>query len=59
VLATPFPVTDESGIGRATKRFGPATTLRRTAALSFVIPTGAKRRGGTCGAPVPRLKPLL
>jgi hypothetical protein len=44
---------DEKGIG-------PATTLYGTVALSFVIPpapacrgTGAKRSGGTCGAPRP------
>src|SRR3982074_594329 len=42
------------------KRLGPATTLCRTVALSFVIPTGAtcpglpwKRRGGICGSTDP------
>jgi hypothetical protein len=32
------------------KRLGPATTLYATVVLSFVIPTGAKRSGGTCGS---------
>jgi hypothetical protein len=29
---------------------GPATTFHVIATLSFVIPTGAKRSGGTCGS---------
>src|SRR5258706_1905199 len=35
------------------EHLGPATTLCRTVALSFVIPTGAKRRGGICGSTDP------
>jgi hypothetical protein len=43
---------------RDEKRFGPATALYETVALSFVIPpapacrgTGAKRSGGICSFP--------
>jgi hypothetical protein len=32
------------------KRFGPTATLYGTVALSFVIPTEAKRSGGICSS---------
>jgi hypothetical protein len=41
------------------KRLGPATTLYATVALSFVIPTGAQRSGGTCGSADPSWKRRL
>src|SRR5271170_6593498 len=41
------------------ENLGPATTFYRTVALSFVIPTGAKRSGGTCGSADPSWKHRL
>jgi hypothetical protein len=49
---------DDKGEGGAFVSGDLATTIYGSVTLAFVIPTGAKRSGGTCGAPRLPLKGL-